>query len=140
MLFDDVYELLVETRFYNSQLNGKFWRKAEFDGDIRNKLLKIVDDFVSDDLKPLIDDIQLTGSLANFNYTKYSDLDVHILLDFSKVNEDTDLVKGVLDGKRFIWNLRHSVILRKHEVELYYQDTNEPHIASGLYSRGRGVF
>ena len=38
MLFDDVYELLVETRFYNSQLNGKFWRKAEFDGDIRNNL------------------------------------------------------------------------------------------------------
>ena len=134
MLFDDVYQLLVETRFYNSQLNKKFWRKAEFDSDIRDKLLKIVDDFVSDDLKPLIDDIQLTGSLANFNYTKYSDLDVHILLDYSKINDDTDLVKGALDGKRFIWNLRHSVVIRKHEVELYYQDTNEPHIASGLYS------
>lgn len=134
MHFNDVYRLLEETEFYNSSLNPKFWKNNEFDKDVHAKLMNIADDFISDDLKPLVDDIQLTGSLANFNYTKYSDLDVHILLEFDKVNEDVDLVKSSLDGKRFIWNLRHNVVIRGHEVELYYQDTNEPHIASGLFS------
>ena len=72
---------------------------------IRKKLLDITKDFLSDiPVKlPKVDDIQLTGSLANYNYTPKSDLDVHILLDFKKIDEDVDLVKAALDGIRFIW-------------------------------------
>lgn len=127
--------LIAESRYYNEVLNPKFWLHGKFNKDIRKKLLNIVEDFYGapEDVAP-IDDIQLTGSLSNFNYTKFSDLDVHILIDFSKINDDTDLVKRALDGKRFIWNLRHDIEIRGHEVELYYQDVNEPHIASGLYS------
>ena len=33
-------------------------------------------------------DIILTGSLANYNWSKYSDLDVHIVVDFRKVDEN----------------------------------------------------
>ena len=79
-------------------------------------------------------DVQLTGSLANFNYTDHSDLDTHVILDFSEINEDKELVKKALDGKRFIWNLNHDIFIRDHEVEIYFQDVNEPHVASGLYS------
>lgn len=126
---------LAENRFYNKTLHPNFWSDDVFNQDIRKKLLKIVDDIYGEPENAVkIDDIQLTGSLANYNYTKYSDLDVHILLDFEKINNDTDLVKRALDGKRFIWNLRHEIIMHDHEVELYYQDTNEPHVASGLYS------
>ena len=133
MLFNDVYPILENT-YYQQELNTKFWADGEFDSEIRKKLLNISKDFTKQSDLSNIDDIQLTGSLANYNYTKYSDLDVHILLDFSQINDDIDLVKQALDGKRFIWNLRHKIILRDHEVELYYQDTNEPHIASGLFS------
>ena len=132
MSFNDAV-LLVESGIYNKDLNPKFWYNKKFDQGVRQKLLNIVNDFTAENTF-IIDDIQLTGSLANYNYNKYSDLDVHILLDFSNINDDTDLVKQALDGKRFVWNLRHNIIIRDHEVELYYQDTNEPHIASGLYS------
>ena len=130
-----VASLFAESDLYNKDLNPKFWFNKKFDTGVREKLLRIADDFIeSSKVDAEIDDIQLTGSLANFNYNKHSDLDVHILLDFSKINDDTDLVKQALDGKRFVWNLRHNVVIRDHEVELYYQDTNEPHIASGLFS------
>lgn len=129
------FKHFTESRFYHDDLNDKFWRDKEFCPTVRNKLLQIVEDFVTaTDMDISIDDIQLTGSLANYNYTPFSDLDVHILTDFSKIDGNTDLVKKALDGKRFIWNLRHEIIIRGHEVELYYQDTNEPHIASGLFS------
>jgi hypothetical protein len=81
-----------------------------------------------------IEDIQLTGSLANYNYTDKSDLDVHILVDFGKVDSPKDILKAAVDGIRFMWNLRHDVIIRGHDVELYLQDVNEPHTSTGLYS------
>tara|TARA_R110002050_G_scaffold6130_1_gene25931 strand:+ start:3464 stop:4534 length:1071 start_codon:yes stop_codon:yes gene_type:complete len=113
----------------------KFWKGGVFDPRIREKLLSIAYEFVCDEEEcPVIDDIQLTGSIANYNYTTYSDLDVHILIDFTTINKDTDLVKQAFDGKRFVWNNKHNIKLRGHEVEVYYQHTEEPHVASGLYS------
>ena len=124
-------------RFYNNTLNQKFWSEDnKFDPDIRTKLLAITDDFVENlDLQGVdIHDITLTGSNSNYNYNEHSDLDVHVLIDFKDINEDEDLVKKSLDGPRFVWNLRHNVNLRGHDVEMYMQDKDEPHVASGLYS------
>jgi len=133
--------------FYNDELNPKFWDKYNnksgniewvFDRIVRKKLLKIADDFYEkyqDLLGDLpIEDVQLTGSLANFNYTDRSDLDVHVLVDFKKIMSKKDILKAAVDGVRFIWNLRHDVIIRNHDVELYLQDIHEPHTSSGLYS------
>lgn len=124
---------------YKKTLNPKFWSNNEFDKNISDKILKIALDFIKEvKLEVPIKDITLTGSLANFNYNKYSDFDIHILLDFKKINENVALVKDALDGKRFIWNLRHSIFLRGHEIELYFQDINDPHYATAVYSILRG--
>ena len=124
-------------RFYNETLNQKFWSEdKKFDPGIREKLLSITDDFIDklslEGVK--IYDITLTGSNSNYNYNEYSDLDVHVLIDFKDINEDEELVKKALDGERFVWNLRHNVSLKGHDVEMYMQDKDEPHVASGLYS------
>jgi len=143
---DFITEAKVDS-FYNDELNPKFWegkknRSGEtvwiFDPLVRNKLVKIAKDFYKgfgDILEKIeISDIVLTGSLANYNYTDSSDLDVHVLVDFSKSKVDKKTLKKALDGVRFIWNLRHDVKIRGHEVELYIQDINEPHTSTGLYS------
>ncbi len=126
-----------EKTYYNDTLHPKFWSNDEFDEGVLKDILTIVDDFVKGDdhvTPEMIEDIQLTGSLANFNYSEHSDLDVHILFDFAKINKDESIVKRALDGKRFIWNLRHNIQFNDHEVELYFQDIHEPHVASGLFS------
>jgi predicted nucleotidyltransferase len=126
---------ILESRFYQSELNPSFWSDFKFDQDVRMKLLKIARDFYEDlDITIPVLDIQLTGSLANYNWTKYSDLDVHVIMDLSQINQDVELVKKALDGVRVSWNQRHSVVIRKHEVELYAQDINQLHLASGLFS------
>ena len=126
-----------DANYYNDTLHPKFWDDFAFREDILKPILKIVDNFVKDDkhISPeMVEDVQLTGSLANFNYNDHSDLDVHILLDFADINEDESIVKRALDGKRFIWNLRHDIQFNNHEIELYFQDIHEPHVASGLFS------
>jgi len=126
---------LNEDRFYQNELNPTFWSDKEFDQSVRAKLLQIAEEFyASFKLEIPIDDIQLTGSLANYNWTPKSDLDVHILIDFSRVNPDLALVKKAMDGQRFIWNLRHNIVIRGFDVELYLQDIREQHVASGLFS------
>jgi len=127
--------------FYQPKLNPRVWGVTSVNSapkihpGLRNRLLVIAQDFY-DALKVEIpiEDIHLTGSLANYTWTQYSDFDVHVLFDFTQINEDSALVKKALDGQRFIWNQRHPVQIIGHDVELYAQDIHEPHIASGLYS------
>lgn len=130
------FSQFLKEQFYNEQLHPRFYNDdKEFDPEVRKKLLDIAWDFADKtETTEHIQDIQLTGSMANYNYTKYSDLDVHLLLDFKDINKDEDLVKKALDGSRFVWNQRHDIIIREHEIELYFQDVDEPHAASGLYS------
>jgi predicted nucleotidyltransferase len=121
--------------FYKKILNPNYWKNKAFDKHVREKILNIVVDFIREvELKVPIKDVTLTGSIANYNYNKYSDLDVHILLDFSKVDPNVKLVRDALDGKRFVWNLRHDIYIKGHEVELYFQDVKDPHHSTGIFS------
>ena len=111
---------------YNNDLNKSYWKNDIFDKSVRKKILKIVEDFlISSESDFNVEDIKLTGSLANYTYNKFSDLDVHIVVDFDGINADKKLVKEALDGKRFVWNLKHNIFIRGHEVELYFEDKNE---------------
>lgn len=121
--------------FYKEELNPFFWKDNKFDPKIREKLLMIANDFYSALKFPAkIQDIQLTGSLANYNWTDKSDFDVHVLVNFEEIDDNIELVKRAVDGARFMWNLRHNLKIKGFDVELYAQDINEPHTASGLFS------
>ena len=129
-------ELLKEGRFYNETLSPQFWDEdGNFNQRIRGKLLTIATDFFDSlGLDTEIEDIELTGSFANYNYTSYSDLDVHIIIDFKDVNRDVELVFKLVDNQKFQWNTKHNITLKGHDVELYVQDKAEKHSASGLFS------
>ena len=122
------------------QLNPKIWFNGKINSRVRLRLLDIADDFISslevDWVKP--DDIILTGSLANYNWSKFSDFDLHILMDFKKVDNRTNFVKDYFDSKKSIWNEKHENLkIYGFPVEVYVQDTNEEHTASGIYSLER---
>ena len=122
------------------QLHPKVWPGGKLNSKIRLRLLDIADDFIDtldvDWVKP--DDIILTGSLANYNWSKYSDFDLHVLMDFKKVDERVDFVKNYFDSKKSLWNEHHENLkIYGFPVEVYVQDTNEEHTASGIYSLER---
>lgn len=122
--------------FYKKELNPSYWDKnKQFNPRIRRKILKIVKDFLEGiDIEIPVYDVRLTGSLANYTYNKFSDLDVHIITRFKDINKDIKLVKESLNDKRFIWNLKHNIYIKGHEVELYFENKGEPHAATGIYS------
>ena len=120
-----------------STLNPKIFDKTQhMYEDVRRRLLMIADDFFEtlDVAWVDIDDIILTGSLANFNWSKFSDVDLHILVDFKDVDDNVDLVKEYFNSKKNLWNEKHDITIKGYDVELYMQDTEEPHVSSGVYS------
>ena len=103
---------------------------------IGSRLIQIALDFMERlETDPnIVQDIIITGSLANYNWTRYSDIDLHILLDFSHVNDNIDLVRDYFNTKKADWNKTHQIMIKNHEVEIYVQDIHEPHISTGVYS------
>lgn len=129
-------EKTITSHLPNRALSKKVWDKDEkMLPDFRQALLKIANEFI-DYLGIPIDvlDITMTGSYANYNYTKFSDIDLHVIVDKSTVNDDLDLVSEFFNAKRSFWNNRHDIELKNIDVELYPQDVNEEHASSGVYS------
>jgi len=117
-------------------LNQKIW-----DGDkrvhpgVKAALIDIIEEFLEGlELDADVKDIVLTGSLANYNWSKFSDIDLHILMDFAEINENKNLVKKFFDAVRSRWNKLHDIRVKGHEVEIYVQDEHEPHTSTGVYS------
>jgi Nucleotidyltransferase domain len=103
--------------------------------DVRQSLLKIADEFIESlGIEFFIHDIILTGSLANYNWSSYSDVDLHILIDYEDSKFNPDLLKEFFDAKKNIWNEKHKIKVKGYDVEIYVQDVQEPHISSGVYS------
>ena len=119
------------------ELNPKIWPNGKINSRVRLKLLDIADDFFKTLkigwLKPI--DILLTGSMANYNWSKYSDFDLHLLLDFSDVDENVDFVHEYFTAKKKLWNEEHeNLMIYGFPVEVYVHDINENLISNGIYS------
>ena len=118
-----------------SDLNPKFWRNKKLRDKVSARLKLIVDDFMQGlEVPAEVIDIRFTGSLANYNWSKYSDIDLHIVVDFSKVDEDEKLVKAYFDSERMRWNDLHDIKIYGYEVEIYVENVDEQHRSSGVYS------
>lgn len=122
-------------------LNPEIWDNVDTDTpklkpNIRKALLMIAGefmDYLSEDL--FVDDVRFTGSLANFNWSKYSDIDLHLHVDFGQFDdEDSELYKELYKLKKTMFNDTHNITVKGYDVELYAEDIAQPHISTGVYS------
>ncbi len=103
--------------------------------DIRKKLLNVTDEFIDFlGIEFFIHDVVLTGSLSNYNWSEYSDVDLHVIIDYKETDYDLDLLKEFFDSKKNLWNKNHDIKIKNYDVEIYVQDVDEKHTSSGVYS------
>jgi predicted nucleotidyltransferase len=149
-----LFEDLIEDKELDDKIVKSFKSKDTlsnqiFDGsegnyqmrdDIRKKLLEISDNFIDTlGVEFFVHDIVLTGSLSNYNWSDFSDVDLHILIDFDEIGDKTskginEIVKEFFDAKKNVWNETHNITIKGYDVEIYVQDVDEEHISSGVYS------
>lgn len=124
---------------YHDTLSTKIWDGDQLKPEVYDALVKIAKEFISTlKVSPnQLVDIIITGSLCNYNYTKYSDIDLHIILDYSKMCDDcrTFDIDDCMKAKKSLWNERHDITIYGLDVELYAQDKKETITGNaGVYS------
>ena len=124
---------------YHRHLEPNIWEQNKsLQPDVKKALLKIAKEFFETlevkDFK--IVDVVFTGSLANYNYTSKSDIDLHI-----EVDKDSGYctkcginMTDVMKAKKSLWADEHSISIRGYPVELYVQLKDEHLAAGGIYS------
>lgn len=122
------------------ELNPKIWEKNSNEykiiDKVRQKLLETSNlfiDFLGVDI--VITDIIIIGSLVNYNWSKYSDIDLHIVVNFNQFPENSkDLYLEFFDLKKIIFNHKHNIKMFGYDVECFIQKEDETTFSSGIYS------
>ena len=120
----------------NDELSPVIWDGDSLKPDVRKALLLNAKRFIEfcDMENMKFEDIILTGSMANYNYNENSDIDIHIIMDFSQISENKDFVGDFFKLKKQLWSETLPIQVKGHDVELYFEDINEPHHSTGTYS------
>jgi hypothetical protein len=135
------FQQILNSFSIKKTLNPKIWEnpedpnKSTMVSEVRMALERIADEFIEylgDNV--FVDDVVLTGSLANFNWSEFSDFDLHIIIDLKQYEDDSELYKELFNLKKQVFNDKHNIKIYGYDVELYAQDIEESHYASGVYS------
>ena len=121
----------------HNELNPLLWQGEELRSEVKMALLKIARDFVEYVEVPFkVEDLVLTGSQLGYYYTKHSDLDLHIIVDFNTVDCDREAAE-LFDTKRLLYKKQYDISIHGVPVEVYIEDSNFPAV-SATYSLGDG--
>ena len=135
------FQQILDSFSVRDTLNPKIWespddpQKATMLPKVHKGLMRISEEFIEylgDEV--FVEDIVLTGSLANFNWSEFSDFDLHIIVDLQQYEDEAELYKELFNLKKQVFNDKHDIKIFGYDVELYVQDSEEPHFATGVYS------
>ncbi len=132
-------EILTESIEKHDSLNSKLFTKDEvLKGKVRDKMLEIVDTFLADlkeqDVKIKVDDILFIGSNASYNYTKDSDIDLHILASTKAVDYPAELGAAIYSAYRSIFNKNLDITLYDIPLEIFVETEASTRVSNGVYS------
>jgi predicted nucleotidyltransferase len=132
---------IISSFYLQDTLNPMLWdnssdfKNSSLKKEIRKGLIKISDEFLDFlSVDTFVQDVTMTGSLANFNWSNFSDIDLHIIYNFDDFGDNSKLYSELFDLKRTVFNSTHNIKIKGYEVEVYVQDLNEMHLSSGVYS------
>lgn len=121
----------------HNELNPLLWENNKLKKEVKDKILDIVEYF-KDDLKEnevVLDviDIVILGSNCSFNYTKDSDLDIHIVAS-SKDDCNKKHLDKLYSAYRSIFNKNMNISFYDIPVEIYVEMDECKAKSNGIYS------
>ena len=143
------YQDILKSFNEQTELNSKIWyadnNKSLTDDnvgnvlmkpEIRKRLLEIAEEFIEYiKIDFFLTNVVMTGSLCNFNWSEFSDVDLHVYVDFSQFEkDDVEVYRELFSIKKTLFNTQHDIKVKGYDVELYIEDIDEQHYSSGIYS------
>lgn len=139
---------IIDSLYLQNELNPKIWyfpkekymgdsegQKEKLKSEIRDRLLKIANIFIDYlDVDLYVEDVVLIGSLTGYNWSEFSDFDLHIIYNIDKLDGDVELYKELFRLKKTVFNAKHDIKIKGYEVEVYTQASTDPEESAGSYS------
>jgi predicted nucleotidyltransferase len=135
-------EEIIKSFEPKEKLNPKIWYTPKGEDtpkmqpEVREALLKVAQEFIEYiKVEFFFSDIIMPGSLANYNWSKFSDADVHIIVDLEQFDKDEiPLYQEIFKIKKTLFNNTHDIKVRGYDVEVYIEDSSVPRFSQGTYS------
>lgn len=133
-------EKIINSFYLQDEFNPNIWdnsddpKSVKLKAEIRKRLLKVANlfiDYLDTDL--FIQDVIFVGSLVGYNWSEFSDFDIHILIDLDE-SENREMTEELFRLKKTVFNAAHDIFIKGFETELYVQDANEKNESQGVYS------
>jgi predicted nucleotidyltransferase len=130
----------IPKEYVHDELSPAIWHGGELDTEVREKLLNIAMEFYDElEIDAEVKEIKMPGSMANYNWTEHSDIDVHLFFDLKDISEDENFALEYLEAKIELWRDKHKDIkIKGYPVEVYAQDVRDDYYIGGVYNLLRG--
>ena len=135
------FQKILNSFSVKESLNPKVWENPKnldqsvMIPKVRETLSRIAEKFIEylgDEV--FVEDVYLMGSLANYNWSEFSDFDLHVIIDFHQYENQSELYKELFELKKKVFNDKYNLQIFGYDVEVYAQDFEEPYYSSGVYS------
>jgi len=125
-----IQELSIDPNPHHHELNPVLWDNNRLRTEVRFKLIKIARHFAEYLNVPRLHlkDVTLSGSSAGYNYSSYSDIDLHLVVSKTDGNDE------LFTAKKNLYNSEHKLAIDNTPVELYVQPADQKHHSAGIYS------
>lgn len=125
-----IQELSIDPNPHHHELNPVLWDNNRLRSEVRFKLIKIAKHFAEYLNVPRLHlkDVTLSGSSAGYNYSSYSDIDLHLVVSKTDGNDE------LFTAKKNLYNSEHNLAINNIPVELYVQPADQKHHSAGIYS------
>jgi len=119
-------EELIDPNPHHHELNPVLWDEKNLRPEVRHQLLKIAKNFVDFLEEPnlKLKDVTLSGSSAGYNYSEYSDIDLHLVVN----------TEELFTAKKIQYNNTYDLTIKGIPVELYVQPAGQKHHSEGIFS------
>ena len=130
---------LTEAVEKHNTLNSKLFTKEELlKDDVRDKMLEIVDEFLADlkeqEIEIKVDDVLFIGSNASYNYTKNSDIDLHILTNTKSTKYSAEIAGAIYSAYRSLFNKNLDIEFFGIPIEIFVETEGSTRVSNGVYS------
>ena len=129
---------VVEAVEKHETLNPKLFDGMELKQEVKDKIEDITNTMIKllneEEIKLEVRDVIMTGSNASYNYTKDSDIDVHILAKTSNLNDPDKIYPKLYNAYRRIFANKYDISFYGIPVEVYIEVEGNETVSNGSYS------
>jgi hypothetical protein len=126
---------LLETLQVSTTLYPPLWSKDKLSPAAKSQLIRIAEWALTDLNIPnaKMEDATISGSIANFNYSSFSDVDLHIFINIDHV-ENPRMVEAYMRTYSTVWNAEHEITLFGLPVNIFVKNAHGTELSAGIYS------